>query len=366
MYNEFKNHEKSDQVKWIAAFVSIALLFVGVIAALIPAYSAPKTEEKVEVAMIKQTSAINEEDQTYMNEAKLAASTSNYVATRGVKLMSGAMTVGEGVLTQNVTATVLPTTATNNKVDWSFAWAEPDGAFESGKNVTDYVTVNPSADGSTTATINCLQAFPDATVIVTVTTRVGHFTATTAVNYIGIPSVMEIADNGEFDAQGRYAARAQSTTDFSIDLNNILGVVTDKYYGEYADFEIVSVEAVGSFVCSGKAFNSVVNMWIPISETRTINLKDIMNGRFSVSLDGATLKIVAGDPLESYSIMETIDGSGVGMTSTIKQFSYSEGVENCYFIVTVRDNYTGLTATANFYISCETNGVTVDPDHIIF
>ena len=119
-------------------------------------------------------------------------------------------------------------------------------------------------------------------------------------------------------------------------------------------------------MCSGKAFNSVVNMWIPISETRTINLKDIMNGRFSVSLDGATLKIVAGDPLESYSIMETIDGSGVGMTSTIKQFSYSEGVENCYFIVTVRDNYTGLTATANFYISCETNGVTVDPDHIIF
>ncbi len=362
MYNEFKNHEKSDQVKWIATFVSIALLFIGVIAALIPAYSAPKNDAEVPEGEVVYAASVFEQ----IEPKEDAAIEKRYIATRGVKLMSGAMTVGDGVLTQTVNATVLPTTATNNKVDWSVAWAEPDGTFENGKTVTDYVTVTPASDGSTTATITCHQAFPNATVIVTVTTRVGHFTAKTAVNYIGIPSVMEIADNGEFDAQGRYAARAQATTDFTIDLNNILGVVTDKYYSEYADFEIVSVEAVGSFVCSGKSFNNIVNMWTPISETRTINLKDIMDGRFSVSLEGATLKVVAGDPLESYSIMETVDGSGVGMPSTIKQFTYSTGVENCYFIVTVKDNYTGLIATANFYISCETNGVTVTPDNIIF
>ena len=362
MYNEFKNHEKTDKVKWIAAFVSIALLFVGVIAALIPAYSAPQNDAEVSEDEVAYAASVIE----YTESANNAEIESRYVATRGVKLMSGAMTVGDEVLTQTVNATVLPTTATNNKVDWSVAWAEPDGTFENGKTVTEYVTVTPVSDGSTTATITCHQAFPDATVIVTVTTRVGHFTATTVVNYIGIPSVMEIADNGEFDAQGRYAALAQATTEFDIDLNNVLGVVTDKYYSEYADFEIVSVEAVGSFVCSGKTFNSMVNMWTPISETRTIRLADIMEGRFTVSLDGSKLKIIAGDPIESYSIIETIDGSATGLPSTINQFSYSSGVENCYFIVTVRDNYTGLTATANFYISCETNGVTVSPDNIIF
>ena len=36
MYNEFKNHEKADSIKWIAVFVAIAILFVGVVAALIP------------------------------------------------------------------------------------------------------------------------------------------------------------------------------------------------------------------------------------------------------------------------------------------------------------------------------------------
>ena len=39
MYNELNNHKKSDNVKWIAAFVCIAILFVGVIAALIPTYT---------------------------------------------------------------------------------------------------------------------------------------------------------------------------------------------------------------------------------------------------------------------------------------------------------------------------------------
>ena len=46
MYNEFKNHEKADSIKWIAVFVAIAILFVGVIAALIPTYSHRQPEKQ--------------------------------------------------------------------------------------------------------------------------------------------------------------------------------------------------------------------------------------------------------------------------------------------------------------------------------
>ena len=69
-----------------------------------------------------------------------------------------------------VQATVLPQDATNREVDWSLSWASPASSWASGKTVTDYVTVTPSSDGSTTATVRCLQAF-GAQIRLTVTSR---------------------------------------------------------------------------------------------------------------------------------------------------------------------------------------------------
>lgn len=352
MYNELRNHEKSDNVKWIAAFVSIALLCVGVIAALIPAYS-HTSKDSTNVAY---TSVVSNEEDVFELQG-----------VEGIRLMSAsAITVSGDTLTQTVSATVLPSTATNKLVDWTVSWSNPEGDFESGKTVTDYVTVTPASNGSTTATITCHQAFPDASVIVTVTTRAGHFSASIAVSYIGIPSVMQIADNGEFDASGRMAARSQATTNFAIELSNIFDVVTDTYLSDYADFELVSVEAVGSFTCSGKTFNSVLNMWVNSGQDKTINLADIMAGRFTAAIVNNELQIAAGDPIESYSFTETIDGSSTGLPTTTNIYNYASGVENCYFVVTIRDNYTGLIATANMYISCEASGVTVSTETLLF
>ena len=79
----------------------------------------------------------------------------------------------ESVLADNgvtVQATVLPQDATNREVDWSLSWVSPSSSWASGKTVTDYVTVTPSSDGSTTATVRCLQAF-GAQIRLTVTSR---------------------------------------------------------------------------------------------------------------------------------------------------------------------------------------------------
>lgn len=296
-----------------------------------------------------------------------SAQSASIYAVRGVRMMASApMAVSEDVMTQTITATVLPVTATNKAVDWSVSWANLDGEFEKAHNVTDYVTVTPSADGSTTATITAHQAFEGTPVAVTVTTRAGGFKAESIVTYIGIPTVMQIADNGEFDSNGRYAANAQTTTNFNIDLSNIFDVVTDAYLNEYASFEVVSVQANGSFECSGKTFNSMINMWLPSGENKVINLADIADGLFSAEIVGGKLQITAGKPIESYAFNETIDGSAVGLPSTTTMYNYASGVENCYFTVTIKDNYTGLTATANFYISCEASGVTLDAESLLF
>ena len=287
-------------------------------------------------------------------------------AVRGVRMMASApMTVSEETMTQTITATVLPSTATNKAVDWTVAWANPNGDFEKAHKVTDYVTVVPTADGSTTANIVAHQAFANTPVVVTVTTRAGGFKAESVVRYIGIPSAMQIADNGEFDAQGRYAAHAQTTTSFAIDLSNIFGVVTDEYRSDFANYEIVSVTGNGSFECSGKQFNSFMNMWMPAG-SKTINIADIMDGLFSAEIIDGNVVVTAGNPIESYAFTDVIDDGGTGLGSQVTNYNYASGVENCYFTITIKDNYTGLTATANFYISCEASGVTLDAESLLF
>lgn len=69
-----------------------------------------------------------------------------------------------------LTATVLPETATDKTVDWAVAFVNPSSEWASGKTVTDYVTVTPSSDGSTTATVQCLEDFGEQ-IVVTVTSR---------------------------------------------------------------------------------------------------------------------------------------------------------------------------------------------------
>lgn len=69
-----------------------------------------------------------------------------------------------------LTATVKPDTADNKTVDWAVAFVNPSSAWANGKTVTDYVTVTPTSDGSTMATVQCLKDFGEQ-IKVTVTSR---------------------------------------------------------------------------------------------------------------------------------------------------------------------------------------------------
>ena len=104
-----------------------------------------------------------------------------------------------------LTATVLPETATDKTVDWEVAFVNPSSEWASGKTVTDYVTVTPSSDGSTTATVQCLEDFGEQ-IVVTVTSR----------------------DNPE--------ATAQCTVDFAKRIEDI------KMYGHFFSMSGISVK----------------------------------------------------------------------------------------------------------------------------
>ena len=71
---------------------------------------------------------------------------------------------------QQLTAVVTPADAIEQEVDWTVAWKNANSTFAKGKNVTDYVTVTPTADGALTANVACLQAFAEQ-IVVTVRVR---------------------------------------------------------------------------------------------------------------------------------------------------------------------------------------------------
>lgn len=60
---------------------------------------------------------------------------------------------------QTITATVTPSDAFNQELDWSVEWVNPSSTWASGKSVSDYVTVIPESDGARKATVSCFQAF---------------------------------------------------------------------------------------------------------------------------------------------------------------------------------------------------------------
>ena len=92
----------------------------------------------------------------------------------GIKLMSATLLSTEyedyGVsplaeTAYTLTATITPSDASNQGVDWSISWRDPASTWASGKKVTDYVTVTPMSD-SKMATVSCLQPFGTQIMIV--------------------------------------------------------------------------------------------------------------------------------------------------------------------------------------------------------
>ncbi len=111
----------------------------------------------------------------------------------GIKLMAARLSVNDyeayGVSPQaenayTLTATITPADAANKKVDWTIAFKNARSSWATGKTVTDYATVTPSADGALTAVVENVAAFGEP-IVVTCTSRDNTYAyATCTVEYL--------------------------------------------------------------------------------------------------------------------------------------------------------------------------------------
>ena len=114
MYQEFNQHKRSDTIKWIVAFSLIIVLMAGVIASILIAVRADKSDKNAAPVVELEDGSLVVKDSVataYNMPAKLmfAASSAPRKAKPG------------HTVSIKLTATVTPIEAENKAVDWSVA-----------------------------------------------------------------------------------------------------------------------------------------------------------------------------------------------------------------------------------------------------
>ena len=93
------------------------------------------------------------------------------IVANGMLLSVGTAAADEdGNMSQLFTATITPSNATNQNVDWAVAFKNAGSEWATGKDIANYVTVTPTSDGALTATVTCKAAFGEQ-IELTVTSR---------------------------------------------------------------------------------------------------------------------------------------------------------------------------------------------------
>jgi len=260
---------------------------------------------------------------------------------------------GTGV-TQTLTATVLPATASNKSVDWSVEWAD-SGKTET---VTDYVTVTPASNGSTTATVTCKKAF-SGNIIVTVTTRESGYTAECIVSFVGKPTDINVTSTLTAQTDGYHVGVGNAYT-FNVALDNPFGQVGNGYKNI-----TVELGAVGSVVLGYKEQNvSSGNVtWYDTSDT-TVTLDSLKDKFITVNYANGVITVNTLKSIESYyESMQRLDsGRTRAYTNAFKEYA-----SNCYFTVKITEVNSGLTETIKIHFDdTVVTGVTTSSTEMTF
>ena len=213
----------------------------------------------------------------------------------GVKVMSAKIApenyAANGVSAQaetayTLTATVLPEIASNKAVDWAVSFVNPSSAWATGKTVTDYVTVTPTADGALTANVECLQAFGEQ-IKVTVTSRNNaEATATCLVDYAErVAGYTLTLTNGGVtisSSDPEYTVTGNSSVSISKgEYTKTVGTVEENFTGTYVIRGNASFAANMSSIGVNATVKQVSGSVVPVGE-------DIFTSLYQLSPQGGT------------------------------------------------------------------------------
>ena len=391
MSNELYEHKRSDTIKWVLTL--LAFILVGVmLAGIILGWFEKKEESPAEEEQTEQAAVIDGEgnamdaDTVYaMPEAMSFSAASLAQARAHFDEPSTTTTVSsDESVDVRIEAYVRPDDAANKKVDFSVSWGT--APTHGSEPVENYLTVTPDSDGSTTATVSCKKAFGDDTILITVTTREGGYTATCTVTFTGIADGISISGSTatKKSSSGRgeyYEVGTSKTYTFDISLTNAFDDVA-------SDLSVKEIGGEGTMYFGNGSYND--GGYINFTNVTQKDLADLADEFItSATISGNTLTVKTGSKIlenyyssygpDEYFITDIFyDRYVIEMNDdwSIKDSSDSfnnqnakynaENIGDCYFYVTVKDEISGLTQTVRLWLVSSVSGVSLSPSEIEF
>ncbi len=368
MRNELYEHKRSDTVKWVltlVAFIVVGVMLAGIILGWLEKSSS--AEEQEQAAVIDGDGNAMDAGTLYRMPEKMTFT----AAGSGIPLAQFGEPEGTTSTARaevRIEAYVVPENANNREVDFSVAWDE--GAQRSAEPVTDYVTVTPESDGSRIAAVSCKKAFGDDTIVITVTTRDGGFTATCTVTFEGTPNSLKfVYDDREYSSTEEITVQANAEYSVKLQLVGEFGEAGEKF----GDFEVVSVTMQGKFNAKRRGINNGATLY---EDTIVIDLEDPYYYSYDItsggneskvtftasqfmecSIEGDTLKIKALRSETSFSYPSMPPRTGTRVTYEGPYYDPRGGGEpsDCRICVLVKDKVSGVEGL--IYIDIEGTAV---------
>lgn len=390
MNNDYKGSSWSERFSWIvtiAAMVLVAILSIGLLCALFIQPQEEKKEDTEQTAISEQAAVIDSEgnamdgDTVYPMPAKMSFNAQTFAQVS--EPSSSATVTSDESVDVRIQAYVTPDDAVNKEVDFSVAWG--NAPTHGSEDVTDYLTVTPDSDGSTMATVSCKKAFGDDTIIITVTTREGGYTATCTVTFTGIASGIEItsstATKKSTSERGEYYELGTSKTyTFNIGLTNAFDDVA-------SDLTVTEIGGEGNMYFGSRYSND--GGYYNYEDVYQKNIGELADKFItSATISGTTLTIKTGSSvLENYYseyaydewdyyyakdafLVELDDYWNIkGPSDTFYNDNSKYNAQNigsCYFYVTVKDNVSGLSETVRLWLVSSVNGVSLSKTELEF
>lgn len=384
--NELYEHKRSDTVKWaltLFAFILVGVMFAGVILGWFDKKEEPPAEEEqTEQATVTDGNGnAMDEDIIYPMPEKMSFNAQTFAQ---FDEPSGTTVTSPQSVDVRIEAYVYPESAANKAVDFSVAWG--NAPTHGSEQVSNYLTVTPDSDGSTTATVSCKKSFGDDTIIITVTTREGGYTATCTVSFTGIASGIEItsstATKKSTSERGEYYELGTSKAyTFNIGLTNAFNDAA-------GNLSVTEIGGEGNMYFGNGSYNDggYINFTDMVQKSIGEFADDFIT---SATISGNTLTVKTGSKIlenyyssygpdeyfitdiyyDRYVVEMNDDWSIKDSSDTFRNQNAQSNAQNigsCYFYVTVKDSISGLTETVRLWLVSSVNGVALSQTELEF
>ena len=384
--NELYEHKRSDTVKWVLtlfAFILVGVMFAGVILGWFDKKEEPPAEEEqTEQATVTDGNGnAMDEDIIYPMPEKMSFNAQTFAQ---FDEPSGTTVTSPQSVDVRIEAYVYPESAANKAVDFSVAWG--NAPTHGSEQMSNYLTVTPDSDGSTTATVSCKKSFGDDTIIITVTTREGGYTATCTVSFTGIASGIEItsstATKKSTSARGEYYELGTSKTyTFNIGLTNAFNDAA-------GNLSVTEIGGEGNMYFGNGSYNDggYINFTDMVQKSIGEFADDFIT---SATISGNTLTVKTGSKIlenyyssygpdeyfitdiyyDRYVVEMNDDWSIKDSSDTFRNQNAKSNAQNigsCYFYVTVKDSISGLTETVRLWLVSSVSGVSLSQTELEF